>query len=443
MKKTILSGYSLGSLGTGIFSSVPSVLLLYFMTDTLGVPAQLAALAIFIPKIWDMFTDPMMGAISDNTKSRWGRRRPFLLIGAILMPIFFVVLFAVPDFENPTHSFYYVLVAFILLATTYTIFAVPYMALPAEMSDDYHERTIIVSFRMTVVIIGILIGAAVGPYLVQDFGGGRQGYMSMAAIFGVICFVGMMASFFSTKYIPLKETPQVSHSLKNHISFIMDNKPFIHLLLSYFIQLVGVGAFTAMVPYFVIYGLGNDVGFISVMFLVLLGTAALTMSVWVKFSRIFGKRKSYVFSIVIYSLGLLSLYIPSEGAFSGMIYGQMFLLGLGFSGIQVLPFSMLTDVIHHDRTLCGFQREGILTGIWTAGEKVGLAFGPLIAGNILAFSGFIESSSGVIAVQPESAIQGIQIAVSVVPAVLVLSSLLLLRNYNLSLNTETVSPDFA
>ncbi len=148
IKLQSIVGYSVGSLGTGIYNSVPAVLLLYFMTDTLGIGAGLASLAIFLPKIWDVVTDPFMGWLSDNTRSKRGRRRPYLLVGAILMSVTFVFLFTVPDYETPFERFLYVLIVFTASATAYTVFAVPYITIPAEISDNHHERTKIMSWRM-------------------------------------------------------------------------------------------------------------------------------------------------------------------------------------------------------------------------------------------------------------------------------------------------------
>jgi Na+/melibiose symporter-like transporter len=173
-------GFAIGSLGTGIYSITPSVLLLYFMTDTLGVSPSLAALAVALPKFWDVLTDPVMGVISDNTRTRWGRRRPYLLAGAISMSLSFVFLFSVPEFSTPTGSFAYVLVVYVVSATAYTIFAVPYISMPAEMSADPHERTVIMSYRMFFAMCGLLLGSVAAPLLVEWYGGGRQGYASMS-----------------------------------------------------------------------------------------------------------------------------------------------------------------------------------------------------------------------------------------------------------------------
>ena len=137
LKRRVLLGYGIGSLGTGIYSSTPGVLLLFFMTDTLGIPASLAALGVSLPKLWDMVADPIVGGLSDRTRSRWGRRRPWLLGGGLLMLVSYIFLFTVPHFASTTASLLYVAGMFTVTATAYAIFAVPYTAMAAEMSDEF------------------------------------------------------------------------------------------------------------------------------------------------------------------------------------------------------------------------------------------------------------------------------------------------------------------
>ena len=151
LSRRVLLGYGIGSLGTGIYSSTPGVLLLFFMTDTLGIPASLAALGVSLPKLWDMLADPVVGGLSDRTRSRWGRRRPWLLGGSLLMLVSYIFLFTVPHFESMYASFLYVTGMFALSATAYAIFAVPYTAMAAEMSDSSQERVRIMAYRMTLV----------------------------------------------------------------------------------------------------------------------------------------------------------------------------------------------------------------------------------------------------------------------------------------------------
>jgi len=430
-----IAGFGAGSLGTGIYSSVPSVLLLFFMTDTLGIAPGLASLAVFLPKIWDVVTDPVMGLISDRTRSRWGRRRPYLLAGALLMTVTFIFLFSVPDFETPRESFFYVLIVFTLSATAYTIYAVPYIAMPAEMSADHHQRTIIMSYRMTFAMAGILLGSALAPYVVAWAGGGRDGYAAMSYVVGGICAASMLTAFFATRDVPSTmpgagTTPPLAAQFR----MLVRNRPFQILLAIYVTQLTAMGTFTAGIPYFAIHVLHRDTALIGTIFLVFLGTAILTMAVWTFGAKLMGKRASFMVASLVYGLGTLSLFLtPAEGDLT-FFWLQMAILGFGFAGMQMLPFSMLTDAIRLDNLRTRVFREGVFTGIWTASEKLGLAVGPLIAGLVLGASGFRESTAEAIAAQPASAIEGIRMLIALIPALSIIASIALIRIYPITEN---------
>ncbi len=428
-RKTLL-GFGIGSLGTGIYSITPSVLLLYFMTDTLGVAPGLAALAVALPKFWDVVTDPVMGVISDNTRTRWGRRRPYLLAGAILMSVSFVFLFSVPDFATPTGSFIYVMVIYVISATAYTVFAVPYISMPAEMSTDPHERTIIMSWRMFFAMSGLLLGSVMSPLLVEWFGGGRQGYAAMSFIVGGFCALAMLTTFVATKHVPNAQYTQAPTSVKTAAKAGLANKPFLVLIGTYVLQLVGIGTFTACAPYYFDYVLGRDGSTAGLFFLFFFGATTLSMPLWATVCRNIGKLRAYFVAVVLYAVLSLCFLAPGAATPLTLIYSLAAVMGLPFGGIMMIPFSMLTDTIALDTNTRGQRQEGVFTGLWTAGEKTGLAFGPLVAGSVLALAGFIESAGSDL-VQPDSAIRGIRWTFAAAPAAMAAFSLLLLSRYHL------------
>lgn len=423
LPRTTVLGYSAGSLGTGIYSSVPSVLLLFYMTDTLAIPAGLAAVAIFLPKAWDVVTDPVMGYISDHTRSKWGRRRPYLLIGALLMSTTFIFLFNAPDYASTGSKFLYVLIVFTLSATAYTVFAVPYISMPAEMSRDHKERTTIMSYRMAFVMTGILIGSAVAPYLVAWFGGGRAGYGLMSLALGGVCALSMLVSFFGTKNV--RFTERRSEQRGKFIDFIvifLQTPAFSILVAVYLLQLTALGVFSAAVPYFVTYILDAPPEMIGAFFSIVLGAAILAMALWNRIAIAIGKRAAFSLSAALFGAGALSLFLTSDAAPISQICIQLAFVGAGLAGVQMLPFSMLTDVIRTDAMRSGEQREGAFTGLWTASEKLGLAIGPLIVGWVLSAAGFQESSAGVAVAQSPAAIAGIRTCVAALPGVAILCS---------------------
>lgn len=428
LSRRVLLGYGIGSLGTGIYSSTPGVLLLFFMTDTLGIPASLAALGVSLPKLWDMVADPIAGGLSDRTRSRWGRRRPWLLGGGLLMLVSYIFLFTVPRFASVTASFLYVTGMFALSATAYAIFAVPYTAMAAEMSDSSQERVRIMAYRMTLVLTGILAGSALAPMLVAALGGGRRGYAGMSVIVGSLAAGAMLLSFFATRKVRLHEQPVEHVSWPEQLRLVLRNRQYLCLVGVYLVQLLALGTMTAAAPYFAVHVLGRDEKLIGAMFLVLIGVGVVSMPFWSAVARRFGKKRAYVGASLLYAAASLLLLAVRPGGSTLLLYVPLGFMGLAFGAQQMLPFAMLTDVINEDAASCGVRREGLLSGLWVASEKAGLALGPMVAGLTLDLSGFVEST-GTLVTQSASAQSGIRLAYAVIPSAVILISLALLRHY--------------
>jgi len=412
-------GFAVGSLGTGIYSSVPSVLLLFYMTQILGISPGLAGLAVFLPKIWDVITDPAMGFISDHTRSRLGRRRPYLLVGAILMSVTFVFLFSAPDLGSEWNSFLYVVIVFALSATAYTIYAVPYIAMPSEMSSDHKERTVIMSFRMAFAMGGILLGLTLAPYLVSWFGGGREGYAAMSYTVGLICAASMIVAFVATRNAPRVDRAEGTKiNVWAHFEDVLKSRSFRILVAIYILQLTAMGTFSGAVPYYIFYVVGGDTAMIGTFFLILLGSAIVTMPFWTFLAHRAGKRVAFTISAVVFGVGTATLFQMTNAGLDVPLISVLVLIGFGLSGIQMLPFSMLTDVIRHAALTGGGAREGTFTGLWTSSEKLGLAVGPLIVGWGLQVAGFSETEG----VPSESVLFSVRMLVGALPGIAIVLS---------------------
>ena len=427
LRRALCLAYGAGSIGAGIFSTIPGLLLLFYLTDTLAVPASIAGLAIVIPKIWDIITDPIVGAWSDRTQTRWGRRRPFLLAGALTLPPCFMALFMAPV-GDPTQSFLWVLISFCLAAGAFTLFQVPYATMPTEMTTDYHERTRLVAYRMAFLTVGILAGGALAPALVASGGGGSAGYAQMSVVLALVTFVAMLVAFFGTRSAP--QTSAVAHTLglREQLRVAFGYRAYRTLLFAYALQCVALGAVLAAVPYFVRYTLGGDAGAISVLFVCLVGPAIVTMPLWIAVSRRYGKRVGYLASTVIFAAMAGSLLLAGPGPL-WRVGLQIGLLGVGFAGLQVFPFAMLPELIDADARATGLRREGVFTALWFVGEKAGFALGAWLVSGILAATGFLERRAGELVVQTDGALLGVHLATALAPAILAALSLPLLLHY--------------
>jgi len=427
LRRGLCLAYGAGSIGAGIFSTIPGLLLLFYLTDTLAVPASIAGLAIVVPKVWDIITDPIVGAWSDRSDTPWGRRRPFLLAGALTLPLCFIALFAAPT-GDPMVAFAWVMVAFCLAATAFTLFQVPYAAMPAEMTTDYHERTTLIAYRMAFVTLGILAGGALAPALVKSGGGGPAGYLQMAVVLALITMLAMLVAFFGTRHAP--RTTAVAHTLglRAQIGVALANRDYRRLLVAYGLQCVALGAVLAAVPYFVRYTLGADDGVVTLLFVCLVAPAIVTMPLWTAISRRRGKRFAYVLSALIFAVMAASLIFAGPGPLA-LVGVQVGLLGVGFAGLQVFPFALLPDLIDADAMRTGLRREGVFTALWFVGEKAGFATGAWLVSAMLAATGFLERRAGELVVQPDTALLGIHVAMAIVPAVLAALSLPLLLHH--------------
>jgi GPH family glycoside/pentoside/hexuronide:cation symporter len=424
-------GYGVGSIGTGMFSAVPGLLLLYFLTDTLGVAAGVAGVAVFVPKIWDMITDPVMGTISDRTVSRWGRRRPYLLAGAVTLPVFFALMFSVPDMGGSTFVFLYVTAMFLLAATAFTVFVVPYVSMPAEMTTDYHERTRIMSYRVAFMSVGILAAGAAAPAIVELAGEGRGAYALMGVVLGVACGASMLTAFVATRRAAFKVKAEVQPPVRQQLRIAFRNRPFVVLVCSMLIQLLGVATILAAVPFYADYILEGSGFTVTIMFVCLMLPAVIAMPGWLWVSKRIGKTRSFMVSVAVFGVCTPLLLVGGPDT-RPIVYAIVVVMGLAYGGTQLFPFSMLPDTIELDASRSGMRREGVFTGVLTASEKVGMAAGALVAGSVLDYFGFVESVAGETVAQPDRALTGILVAFCIVPAIFFFLSLPVLSRYDLT-----------
>jgi GPH family glycoside/pentoside/hexuronide:cation symporter len=461
--------FGIGTNGTATMLGVTGILLLYFMTTMLGIDPALAGFIIFASKIYDLTLDPIMGHISDRTHTRIGRRRPFLLLGAVVSALSLYMLFAVPQFDNQTATILYYIFALLVYATGYSIFTVPYLSMPAEMTEDYHERTRIMSFRTLFGTVGLLIGTAVAPVLLSigsaadgaaavktaataapeilrpagdaacvmgAAGGSRpegtaEGYAFMGLWLGAIVFVSMALCFFGTAKARFTARTESYPSLVQQLKLVMDNRPFVLLACTKILQLTGVTAFALALPFLAQYVLQMSPASLGIFFGIYTLGSLIALPLWLMLSKRIGKKRAYTFATLFFIASDLLLLGGSPERMP-LVYTAGFLVGVAAAGMILFGVSMLPDTMEYDYRRTGEKREGVYAGVWSTVEQSSAAIATLIAGAILSAAGFIETSAGQVACQPQSAIAVIQMNAAVVPAVMMGLSLLLLRRYDLS-----------
>ncbi|MCC8246477.1 MFS transporter [Saccharothrix luteola] len=407
------AGYATGSFVTGAFGTVPGLLLLPYLTDGLAVPAAVAGLLVLVPKAWDVLFNPVAGRISD----RAGARRPFLLRGGLATAVLFALLFAGPF--TGTGAVVYVALVFLACATAYAFFQVPYVAMAAEITEDYDERTRLMAWRMAFLALAILISGAGAP-AVRD----AVGYPGMGAAVAALMVVGTLATVAGTRGAPASRRVPAAAGVGELVAAVRGSRPFRLLLAAFVVQAVGLGTMLAGVDYFARLVVGEP-GLQTALFAGFVGPALLVMPLWQRVGRRHGKRVGLVAASVLFAVAVAGL-TASRVLPVAAVLALMAVIGVGYAGMQVFPLAMLPDVITAEERRTGATRAGLFSGVWTAGETLGLALGPGVYGLVLALGGYVASTDGS-AVQPSGAVTAALLGFTVIPAVLALAALPLLR----------------
>jgi len=427
--------WAVGSMATGAVTNALAIFALFFLTSYVGIEAGIAGVLIFATKMYDAVSDPVMGRISDNWQGNKGRRSPFLFAGAILLGISLFFFFSLPPMATGI-AIPVVFILLILISTGYTIFAVPYLAFSPDLAPTYDKRTRLMSFRVFFLMMGVLVGAVLGPKLVGD----GDGFQLMGVIVGgIVIAVGLIAYFGIRKLdasLPLPKRPKesfgqmITQSCTQFIQ-VFQTKPFAMLTIVKLLQFIVLATVLASFPYFFTFVMeksASDLG-------TYMGLFSVSGIIAIPFIRMFikavNKRNAYIILLLLYAAGLFSWYFwtPSEPII--WFYVRAILVGVVSTGTMFCALSLLPDTMEYDRLTSGKSREGTMSGVFTLVEKFASAVGPLIVGVLLQTTGLITSSAPE-TVQPEAALNAIHLAASVIPAVITLMCIPVLLKYRLT-----------
>ncbi len=426
-------GYAFGSFGTGGFATVPGLVLLYYLTDVLGVAAAVASLVVFVPKAWDVIIAPVVGGLSDRTMVRTGSRAKWLLVGGLIIGPMFALTFSAPAALQGNAAAIWVGVFFLFAITGFATFQVTYLALPAEFTDDYGERTRIMSLRIIFLTLSILLFGAGAPLLVNLFGSGRGGYTGMGVVVGILLVVAAVVCWAILRRARSYSQAQSEPTMSERIAAVRQSRWFQLLLVTFVLQALATGAMLAAVPYLATYILGGGELQQTLLFVCLVGPAILVMPLWSRVAGRLGKQRGFVLASAVFVAAAVGLFF-ARSLPDAVIYLFVGLVGVAYAGMQMFPLAMLPDTVAADAAVHGQQRAGVFTGVWAAAETVALALGPAIVGLILAATGFVSSTGDETVAQPGSALTGIVVAFGAFPALMLVLSLPTLFKYDL---TET------
>jgi glycoside/pentoside/hexuronide:cation symporter, GPH family len=430
--------YGAGDLGPAITANIIAVFLLIFFTNVAGLKPGLAGSILLIGKIWDAINDPIVGVLSDRTRSRWGRRHPWMIFGAVPFGLFFFLQWLVPHFSNDPDANqwilfgYYVLIG-ILFHTCYTVVNLPYTALTPELTQDYDERTSLNSFRFAFSISGSILSLLLAG---QIFGLAHlkndpiQQYLVLGAVCAIISIFPLYWCVWGTrKAVAVNERKRQADHAESSQPFLaqlkiaFSNRPFLYVMGIYLCSWLAVQNTVAVIPYFVKNWMGlTNQDFIQVVIAVQV-TGLFMLFVWSAVSKRVGKKVVYFMGMSIWIIAEIGLFMLKPGQV-GWMYVLAVMAGFGVSTAYLIPWSMIPDVIELDELQTGQRREGIFYGFMVLLQKVALAIGLFLVGWVLQESGFRETITGQAEpTQPASALWAIRVLVGPAPLVVLIIGL--------------------
>jgi len=415
--------FALAVVGIPIYVYIPK-----FYTDVVGVHIGILGALILGVRIFDAVTDPLIGFVSDKTRSRFGRRRPYVAAGAVLLALSIYFLFNPPE-RPPTFETVWFGVWVFCVFLFWTVVEVPYESLGPEITFDYHERIALFGWRDGALIAGTLVAAA-SPAIVSGALGlssapadERLKFLTISLIYApmVVAFCGwcvLSVRERRTEVLPLR--PGSGNGFKR----VLQNRPFVVLLVSYTVAAFGSNLPATLILYYVEYVLQSTQAdlFLALYFV----TGIVFLPGWVILARRIGKKAAWILSMAV-----------NTGAFTGVLflgpgdaglYGVLVVLsGLGFGATIALPSAMQADVIDYDELITGERREGHYVGLWSISKKLAAALGVGLALSLLGTVGYEPN-----VVQSEDVVFMLRVLYAGVPSLCNIVALLIALAYPIS-----------
>ncbi len=405
----------------------------------LGVSAVLVGVAQMIPRLWDAFTDPLMGHISDNTRTPWGRRRPYILVGGIAVAATFVLMWAIPRDWSDMEKFYYFLLTSLMFYTAVTVFEIPHGALGMEMTPDYHERTKLFSVKSFVGNVGAIITPWFYAMANWDFfkgpGGDEvDGMRKVAWLAGAIVIalaVSCAAFCRERQFKHVRKQDRVP--LRRSMATTLKNRTFLMLVATIFAIVLGfnfVQGFTNYIAIFYLFG-GDKQG--ASVLLGWTGTAwAITAVIavfplnWI--SRRMGKTSTLLIAVGLMAGGQILKLAAYNPAWPYLLLVPMCMIAAGMLFFFTLAAAMVADVCDEDELETGTRSEGAYYSVFWWFMKLGMAGAYFVAGLLIEAAGFDEDAS----VQSEGTLLLLRVFDIAIPIFLCVISTVLLVRYPLS-----------
>lgn len=434
--------FGAGDMGAAITANIGIFYTAYFLTDVAGLNPSLAGWVLLVGKIWDAINDPIVGVLSDRTQSRWGRRLPWMLYGAIPFGITFFLQWIVPNFagintENQWGLFWYYVIVSILFNAFYTVINLPYTALTPELTLDYDERTKLNSFRFGFSIGGSIVSVIIVAIIAAMFPNDR---VRQFLIVGLVCAVISILPIYwciwgvrdrvlavASRHPEIEEA--VTLPIWEQLKIVWRNRPFLYVIGIYLCSWLGVQLTAAIIPYFVVSWMRLPDSVTAQVILAVQGTALAMLYVWSAVSQRVGKRGVYFMGMGLWIIAQAGLFFLQPTQVT-LMFVLAIMAGFGVSTAYLIPWSMLPDVIELDELKTGQRREGIYYSFVVLLQKVCLAIAVFLVLKSLDWAGYLKPiANNPPPVQPDAVLFAIKFAIGPLPTISLILGLILTYFY--------------
>jgi GPH family glycoside/pentoside/hexuronide:cation symporter len=419
--------YGVGDIGFSLTTTIIGAFFAIFLTDVVGISPGAAGTAIFVGSTWDYVNDPIMGYISDRTRTRWGRRRPYLLFGPLPFALAFTLMWWRPPFDQEWLLAIYYAVAYLFFDAAATLLYMPYFALTPELTSDYDERTSLTSYRMFFSILGSLLAFTVPWFIIDSFHPqSAPRVLVMGVIFAVASALPLLLVFAGTQ-----EREEFMHqerpTLRQSLSLVLRNKPFLFGLGIFLTTWVSIVILQDSLAYFIKHVVEREAQSELIMATVFV-TAILVLPLWNWISHRTSKRWAYISGIAFWAVVQIVLVTVTAQTSLALILILCFLAGIGVAAAHVLPWAIIPDAIEWGELQTGQRHEGMAYSLVTLLRKAATSIAIPATLWLLHLTGY----DGLAQQQPASALLGLRLVIGPIPALLLCLGIVFAFFYPLS-----------
>jgi len=418
--------YGVGDAGINLADTMVGLLFAIFLTDVVGLRPALAALAVFIGRTADYVNDPLIGYLSDRTRTRWGRRRPFILFGMLPFALAYILLWWIPPLASQTGLVIYYTFAFILYDTLATVLYMPYFALTPELTSDYDERTSLTTYRMVFSTIGAMVAFVVPLAIIGTMDAeSAKRVMAVGAGVAFVSILPMLSVFLGTRE-KTEYLEQKQPGLKESILAAAKNKPFLYAAGIFLLGLIALDITQSTLLYFLKYHMHLEENY-DLVFGLLFVAALLSFPLWNWVASRWDKKRAVTIGMLFLavSITVMGFMRPEWGLPILLVFSAM--VGIGLGAVQVLTWAMIPDAVEWDELQTGQRHEGMFYSLVQTLRKVGSSLSLPFVLLILDWTGYVANAP----VQPRNTILGIQSLIGPIPAVFLLLGIFLAMRYPL------------